>query len=130
MITSNGFCKHVNGTRVTRCINAPVYSLSSCEAFCTSQKTCVGYHYSASDRYCALIPSDSSCLSGFSLHNSETNLATSKNDLVAYSSNRFVCYGKNSGKQLNFIGNYITNKISRFKPILYVFCNCSKQQRP
>ena len=97
LMISNGYCRHTNGGSLTQCINTQVNSLGSCEAFCTSQTSCVGYTYRADFAYCWLIPSDSNCLSGFELQPS--NVATSVNDLVGFASSEHVCYGKNAGKK-------------------------------
>ena len=110
MIASNGVCKHVNGGYPTNCYKSSVSSLSSCEAQCTSGTPCVGFYYKASAPSslpnCRLITSDSSCPSGFSL--SSTTVASSKKDLVRSDLSGWVCYGKDSGKQLALIGNCIT----------------------
>ena len=97
MITSSGTCKHVNGGYPSYCYNGNVNFQSICEGYCTSEASCVGYFYHASGDNCYLIPSNNSCPSTFILH-SQTNLATTMNDLVAVSYSGYVCYGKKSGK--------------------------------
>ena len=114
---SSGFCRHINGGSLTQCINTQVNSLGSCEAFCTSQTSCVGYTYRADFAYCWLIPTDSNCLSGFELQPS--NVATSVNDLVGFASSEHVCYGKNAGKNLDLISNQI-------KVYILILCLISK----
>ena len=99
LITSNGNCMHVNGmSALTNCFQSG-HSRSSCEAFCTSQTSCVGYMFgNYTPSRCWLFPSESRCPSGFHLY--RLTLATSKNDLVAKPFSGNVCYGKNSGKTL------------------------------
>ena len=74
--------------------------MSTCEAYCTSQESCVAYNYDANEMriQCDLIGPVSSCPSGFQLLR-ERNTATSTNDLIVR--NRFpgvYCYGKVVGK--------------------------------
>ena len=98
LITSSGYCSHVNGGLFpTHCYSDSVPSQSDCEQFCTSQTSCIGYFYSSSVQWCFLIPSDSSCPSNFQLY-TRTHTATTANDLVASPLSGFVCYGQNSGK--------------------------------
>ena len=102
LITSNGVCRHVNGmSPLTNCLKSGL-SQSSCEVFCTSLTSCVGYFFKASSSKCWLLPSESRCPSDFRLYRLTfayvVTLARSKNDLVAYPIPGYVCYGKNSGK--------------------------------
>ena len=97
LITSSGVCKHVNGKFLTNCLPRITLAQISCEEFCTSQTSCVGYMFQASTRKCRLFPSESKCPSEFDLKLAQT-LAASKNDLAATPVKGFVCYGKNSGK--------------------------------
>ena len=99
MITNRGYCNHVNGGVPQHCYRA-YRAQSSCERYCTSQMSCIGYsYYTQGNHGCYLLQASyySSCPSGFAGPNSGL-IATSKNDLVGYSSSNFVCYVKNSGK--------------------------------
>ena len=115
LITSSGYCSHVNGGLFpTHCYSDSVPSQSDCEQFCTSQTSCIGYMYKSSSQWCFLIPSDSTCPSNF-IFRQNTHTATTTNDLVAYSFSGYVCYGKNSGKisklQMSFI--YFSSHIKK-----------------
>ena len=103
LITSSGVCKHVNGKFLTNCFKSG-FDQSSCEAFCTSQTSCVGYMFgNYTPSRCWLFPSESRCPSDFDLY--RLTLATSKNDLVAkpFPGYGYACYGKNG----NWIFEYI-----------------------
>ena len=97
LITSTGYCSHVNGGFPTNCSSSSILTQRNCESFCTSQTSCVSYIYSSSETKCMLLPSDFSCPSNFQL-NTNTHTATTINDLVATPYLDHVCYGKNSGK--------------------------------
>jgi len=72
-----------------------VSSLSSCEDYCTSQITCVGYDYNIKEsNYCSLYPSERSCPSGWSGYNHVRTPAASMHDLKGGIDSRLVCYGK------------------------------------
>ena len=112
LITSAGYCSHVNGGVPTFCYSYSLPSQSNCESVCSSQTSCVGYIYQSSRTFCAVIPSTSNCPSNFLLAQ-RTNTATTANDLVARAASGYVCYGKNSGKinklQMSFI--YFSSQI-------------------
>ena len=94
MISDKGDCLHVSGKCNYRCYRQGVSSQSSCEDYCTSQITCVGYDYKIEDKNCYLYPSEKSCPSGFSVYSESGPTAASMNDLTPALASGHVCYGK------------------------------------
>ena len=47
MVTSNGFCKHINGGVFPACYDSPAFvkDRSYCQSYCTIKTSCVGYAY-------------------------------------------------------------------------------------
>ena len=100
MITSTGYCKHVSGGFPSNCWNDSITSIDICESYCTNQKSCVGYEYSALDPLRELFTSDITCPSNFKVDYGDETAKTIK-DLEAFnppSYDRWICYGKTSGK--------------------------------
>ena len=96
MISDKGDCIHVSGKCNYRCYRQGVSSQSSCEDYCTSQITCVGYDYDMrGDEHCHLYPSDRSCPSGFTAFCKTRGVTTaSRNELIAGRKDHYACYGK------------------------------------
>jgi len=95
LIANKGDCIHKSGKAAYSCYRFDVSSLSSCEDYCTSQITCVGYDYRIkSNKYCWLYLSERSCPSGFSETNKSLPTAASMHDLIAGTRSAYVCYGK------------------------------------
>ena len=106
LITSSGYCKHSNGELLSRCYKS-VYSLSECEAACTSSNSCVGYFYGFN--YCYLLPSSqsySTCQTGYTYNGgSWFTMAETSDDLVAYYHSSYQCYAKNEGINNLYLSN-------------------------
>ena len=115
LITSTGYCNHVSGGIPSLCFNISITSIDICESYCTNQKSCVGYDYSAIDRVCELYTSDNTCPSDFTF-DSQSKTAKTMEDLVALNDPNYQstsCYGKTSGKCiLNFFKLDIVETIS------------------
>ena len=96
LISNKKDCKHKSGKSAYSCYRGDVSSQSSCEDYCTSQITCVGYdYYIKTSEKCFLYPSERSCPSGFSEYASSGPTAASMNDLIVGSAGSgYVCYGK------------------------------------
>ena len=97
LINEDGCCS-VNGRRATTCENYSVFSLSDCEAACTTHEPCVGYLYSYG--FCYLIPSTHSCPTGYDLYLFSLGTPATSDDLEADRIHKpagggWVCYGKN-----------------------------------
>ena len=116
MISSNGYCRLVNGHNPRHCRNDKVgvdfsTSLSGCKDVCSSHASCVGFfhlsHESDPNEYCYTIPSDATCPTDFYMHGTGPHFATSANDLKADTSNpHYTCYGKKLGtvfQSLHFV---------------------------
>ena len=99
LITNYGACNHVDGGHPSYCIHTSISTISSCESYCTNQKSCVGYAHSAKYEYCLLYVTDSTCPSGFNFDQTEKTAKT-MNDLVAQSYPRYVCYGRHPGEHI------------------------------
>jgi len=96
LISDKGDCILVSGKSTYTCYRQVVSSQSSCEDYCTSQITCVGYDYDMrGDEHCHLYPSDRSCPSGFTAFCKTRGVTTaSRNDLIAGRKDHYACYGK------------------------------------
>ena len=107
MISSNGYCKLVNGRSPRKCRNDRVgvdfsTSLSGCKDVCSAHASCIGfYHLSHSSdpkEYCFPIQSDVTCPTGFYADGTGP-LPALMNDLKADTRNpHYTCYGKKLGK--------------------------------
>ena len=115
LVTSNGFCKHVNGGWCPACYDSPfplrdfVKERSSCQSYCTIETSCVGYAYQNVTCFnnkicnnCYLYQTDnSSCPNrddwSFDIGTVEFGDSIfSPNDLVEHVNDRgWVCYRKN-----------------------------------
>ena len=111
MITSRGKCVYYHGnvikdyhgtvinggtSHLTTCYRRT--SASSCESYCTSRASCVGYYYGGRYGYCYLIPNVKRCPSGFRLNTLFTQTAGSSAKLVAKWDWGFFCYGRRTGR--------------------------------
>ena len=104
LITNKGYCRHVKGGGYPSfCLSQTTSTVTSCESYCTNQKSCVGYNYNAKSTECILFTNDSTCPSLFFQDfrsSRETNTAKTMNDLRPVSHSNFdsVCYGRYPGK--------------------------------
>ena len=100
LITDTGFCIHVDGGGwPSYCHSPSISTTTSCESYCTNQKSCIGYTFALlhSKSFCNLYLNDSTCPSGFSVI-ALKNMAKTMYDLVAYSYTGYVCYGRSPSK--------------------------------
>lgn len=113
MIGSNGGCWHVNGGKPVSCqLISRASDQLPCESYCTYHASCVGYQtrlIQADQPYndvihCYVFPSDHSCPPRFTGPQMNSKMpAVSMYDLVSRESiYDEVCYGKKSGKIIQF----------------------------
>ena len=106
LVTNEGYCVHVSGSRVINCRSIQSDSESNCRSACTFHRSCIGYYYYSQTSRCYLIPSEyrygssDNCPEGYLVSTTSLILATWYGDLVGYTSPGYVCYVRNDGKHL------------------------------
>ena len=105
LITSNGYCKHVDGGFPAVC-EAWGDSLGSAKSHCTNLALCVGYQHNATgstDIAHLFVTDYTPCPDGYTyLPNDKP--AKTMNELVAKEHSKdIVCYGKSISKSIFFI---------------------------
>ena len=103
MITSNGYCEHVDGDLALTCDDWDFTGISGCEEKCTNLTSCVGFTYMAVDNLCFLYPSDGTCGNSPSCSCGTAGIvAKTVKDLVPGSApvDESACYGKTDGNSI------------------------------
>ena len=104
LIESEGVCHNSNGKYSSFCYLDTIESIEGCEAYCTHQTSCVGYHYGTEIIngkkifHCALYISDDICPAEWEYKKNDGPVESMK-DLKPYMLQEGIaCYGKTSGK--------------------------------